>query len=77
MHCCDSGGAFKTRLPAFYSISSMYFFNQKINDKKPIKQAVNTLLGIGLFLADKYCKDLLRCNQLGTRAWGARFFVDI
>lgn len=47
----------------------MYFFSQKINGKKPIKQAVNTLLGIGLFLADRYCKDLgynprLRFNKL-------------
>jgi hypothetical protein len=51
----------------------MYFFSQKINDKKPVKQAVNTLLGIGLFLADRYCKDLLRSNQLGFWARAPAF----
>jgi small subunit ribosomal protein S13 len=47
----------------------MYFFSQKLNDKKPIKQALNAIFGIGIFLAGSYCKDLgyssrLRFNKL-------------
>jgi small subunit ribosomal protein S13 len=36
----------------------VYFLNQNINEKKPLKQVLIQILGIGPFSANNFCKDL-------------------
>lgn len=36
----------------------VYFLNQNVNERKPIKQILTKILGVGPFLAEGFCRDL-------------------